>query len=244
MPNLYIVIPAYNEAANIRALVDEWYPVAVSVGPDARILVVNDGSKDATLAVLQELSATRPQLLVADKSNGGHGSAIYHGYRLALDAGAQYIFQTDSDRQTLPEEFSKFWTEREQFDALIGVRKCRQDGWMRVVVTQVLRLVVRAVVGVDVPDANTPFRLQQRDALHNALALVPKGHNLTNVLLSIVFTAQQRRIAWYPITFRPRQGGENHINFPRIVRIGWKAALDLWAFRSVLRQDKIRSSRQ
>lgn len=154
---------------------------------------------------------------------------------MALEKGAGYIFQIDADRQTLPEEFAPFWECREQFDASIGLRSNRQDGLGRVFVTKVLGLSLQVMFGVDIPDANTPFRLLRRDVLAQALALVPDGHKLTNVLLSVVLTKQKRSINWLPITFRMRQGGVNSINFRRIFHIGLKSMYDFWRFREVLR---------
>ena len=63
---LYIVIPAYNEEANIRKVVDEWYPIAVMAGEDSRLVIVDDGSRDNTLAVLKEEQKNRPKLIVTE----------------------------------------------------------------------------------------------------------------------------------------------------------------------------------
>ncbi|WP_027183106.1 glycosyltransferase family 2 protein [Desulfovibrio inopinatus] len=237
MEKLYIIIPAYNEASNIEELVSEWINVVSNVSPESRLLIVNDGSRDNTLEILHRLKQEYIQLEIEDKPNGGHGSTIYYGYQRAIEAGADYVFQTDSDRQTLPEEFSQFWKVRKNFDACIGVRSHRQDGSSRVIVTSVLRLALFLVFGLNIKDANTPFRLMRHDVLRDALALVPPNHNLTNVMLSIVLSAQKRNIAWLPITFRPRQGGVNSINLRRISRIGLKAVQDFWAFRKTLRQN-------
>ena len=67
-----------------------------------------------------------------NKPNGGHGATVLYGYKYALKNGADYIFQTDSDGQTLPEEFEPFWKRRQKYDMVIGWRKDRQDGISRV----------------------------------------------------------------------------------------------------------------
>ncbi|MDR2453721.1 MAG: glycosyltransferase family 2 protein [Bifidobacteriaceae bacterium] len=230
---LYAVIPAYNEADNIAALVEEWAPVIAATGPQARLLVVDDGSKDNTLELLQELAQRHgPTLEVATKPNSGHGATLLFGYRRALEAGADFVFQTDSDRQTLPGEFPRFWDLRDQADAVIGWRTQRQDGWSRVVVTRVLRLVVRLVFGVKAPDANCPFRLVRGPALAAALEQIPAGHNLANVLLTVRLIQAGRPLRWLPVTFRPRQGGVNSINIPRIVGIGRRAVGDFRRLRA------------
>lgn len=224
--NVWLVIPAYNEEANIKTVVEQWYPIVEKIGPDSRMLVINDGSKDRTQKKLLELQKKYPQLLVEEKENGGHGAAVRYGYDVALRAGAEYIFQTDSDGQTLPSEFWQLWMRRSKCGLLIGHRSQRQDGWQRVIVTKVLKLVLRITFGCWVKDANTPFRLMHRDQLEKVLKEIPQGHSLTNVLVSVVYTKRGYGVTYFPITFRPRQGGKNSINMKRIVKIGIHAFED------------------
>ncbi|MBQ1736150.1 MAG: glycosyltransferase family 2 protein, partial [Lachnospiraceae bacterium] len=155
---LYMIIPAYNESANIAQLVDDWYPVieAHDGGGKSRMVIIDDGSKDDTFAILEKLAESRPLLKPITKPNSGHGATILHGYKYAISEGADYIFQTDSDGQTKASEFEDFWKRRRRYDMVIGWRRSREDGASRVFVTNVLRLVVRLVFGVKVRDANTP----------------------------------------------------------------------------------------
>ncbi|MDR1187923.1 MAG: glycosyltransferase family 2 protein [Bifidobacteriaceae bacterium] len=229
---LYAVIPAYNEAENIEALVAEWLPVITAAGPDARLVVIDDGSKDDTLELLRDLERRSGEgLVVLSKPNSGHGATLLHGYRYALDHGADFVFQTDSDRQTVPSEFPAFWELRDTAAAVIGWRRGRQDGFSRLIVTKVLKLVVRMVFRVSAPDANCPFRLMAAGPLRQALATIPPGHNLANVLVVVRLIQQGRTIRWIPVTFRPRQGGVNSINIPKIVGIGRRALRDFWTLR-------------
>lgn len=89
---LYIVIPAYNEEENIEKVVDEWYPIIEKHGNDSKLVVIDDGSKDATFAKLQCMAQGRPSLIPLSKSNGGHGSAILFGYHYALGGGCGLYF--------------------------------------------------------------------------------------------------------------------------------------------------------
>jgi glycosyltransferase involved in cell wall biosynthesis len=229
---LYAVVPAYNEADNIEALIAEWAPVIAATGQQSRLVIIDDGSTDTTLTQLEQLHDTYGDLLVAlTKPNSGHGATLLHGYAYALDQGADWVFQTDSDRQTVAEEFPAFWKARDEADAIVGWRRGRQDGFSRVVVTKVLRVVVRLAFGVKALDVNCPFRLVRADALEAALAQIPPRHNLANVLLTVRLIQQKRRVRWLPVTFRPRQGGVNSINIPRIVGIGRRAVGDFWRLR-------------
>ncbi len=157
---LYIVVPAYNEEDNIDNCIREWYKAIEKYGDaDSRMVVVDDGSKDSTYSKLSQLTQEYPGLIPLTKTNGGHGSAVLYGYRYAIDNGADWIFQTDSDGQTDPDEFIEFWEKRSEYDALIGVRRVRGDGKARKFVENVVCLLLRVIFGVKVQDANAPYRL-------------------------------------------------------------------------------------
>ena len=107
MDKLYIVIPAYNEQDNIELVVNDWYPIIEKHNGNgqSRLVIIDDGSKDSTYEKLKQCAETRPLLTPLTKPNGGHGATVLYGYKYALKNGADYIFQTDSDGQTLPDEF-------------------------------------------------------------------------------------------------------------------------------------------
>lgn len=223
---LYIVIPAYNEEENIESVINDWYPIADNFGEDSRLVIVNDGSKDSTYETMQRLAADRPKFIPLTKENGGHGATIIFGYKYALENGADYVFQTDSDGQTLPDEFKQFWDKRNTNDVTIGYRNHREDGFSRVIVTKVLKLVVKVCFKESITDANTPYRLMKADVLREDIKEVPDGFFLSNVLLTVLFKKHNRKMEFVPITFRPRQGGVNSINIKRIFKIGRQAVKD------------------
>lgn len=232
MEKLYIVIPAYNEEENIESVVSDWYPIVEKIGGESRLVIIDDGSRDSTYKKMQELAETRPLFTPVTKQNEGHGATVLYGYQYALKAGATYVFQTDSDGQTLPVEFWPFWEKRKDYEMVIGHRKGRQDGISRVFVTKTLKLVCRICFHVKVTDANTPFRLMQAKSLGENIKLIPDKFNLSNVVLSVIYAKKKQKILYLPITFRPRQGGVNSINLKKIVKIGRKALHD---FRQINR---------
>lgn len=231
---LYIIMPAYNEAVNLEAVIREWYPIVERISPKSRLVIVNDGSRDNTKEVLEELKKSYPQLLPLHKANGGHGSAVLYGYRYALHKKADYIFQTDSDGQTRPEEFGRFWRHRKSCGLLIGKRAHRQDGLGRIFVTRVLRLVLLLIFHVWVEDANTPYRLMEREELSQVLKLIPKEDALANVKMTVCYKKLKKQVVYFPITFRPRQGGTNSIDLRKIFQIGLRAVRDFAAFERKL----------
>lgn len=235
---LYIIIPAYNEEQNIGKVIREWYAVIEKYSADgkSRLVVINDGSKDNTYNVMQESAKVMPQLTILTKENEGHGATLLYGYAYALKSEADYIFQTDSDGQTLPEEFDAFWERRHEADAIIGNRKHRQDGVSRIIVTKVLKLVVLLTFGVNIPDVNTPFRLMKKECLKKYIGEVPPKFNLSNVLLTILFVKGKEKVLFIPITFRKRQGGVNSINMRKINKIGVAALRSFIIFGRKIKQ--------
>ena len=230
---LYIVVPAYNEAANIENLVKDWYPVVEQHdgGGASRLVVVNDGSKDDTYEILLKLAKDRPMLQPLTKKNGGHGPAVLFGYRYAVEKGADFIFQTDSDGQTNPDEFEAFWDKRYEYDAQFGNRTVRGDGQQRAFVEKTLCRLLKHYFKVTIPDSNAPFRLMTRDYVEEYIQKMPADYNLPNVMLTTFGNYYHRKIRFIPISFRPRQGGVNSINVKKIVKIGRRALKDFRNFR-------------
>ena len=235
MDSLYIVMPAYNEEENIRDVIAMWHPVVEKIGGASKLVIVDDGSKDHTYEYMLAMKEAYPYLEPVTKPNGGHGATVLYAYDYAISHGADYIFQTDSDGQTLPEEFWQLWEAREECGLLIGYRKGRQDGFSRKVVTKTLKLVILLTFKVKVTDANTPFRLMRASQLADeVLPYIPKDFNLSNVILTIIYHKHNLGVRYFPITFRPRQGGVNSINLKKIFKIGWKAVGDFRKIRKTI----------
>lgn len=222
---LYVVIPAYNEADNIKKIVDDWYNVVESHSAEgaSKLVIVNDGSTDDTLSILEALKETRPRMVILDKKNGGHGSALLCGYKYAIENKADFIFQTDSDGQTKSNEFEKFWSVRNEYDAIFGNRTAREDGRQRVFVEKVLCKILKYYFGVSLPDSNAPFRLMRTSYVNDYLPRFPENYNLPNVMLTVFGAYYKRSIKFIPIDFGVRQGGTNSINMKKIVKIGCKS---------------------
>ena len=232
--SLYIVMPAYNEEDNIRSVIEEWYPIVEKIGGESRLMILNDGSKDDTYKIMRDMKVDYPRLVPVNKKNEGHGPTVMKAYKRAIDAGADYIFQTDSDGQTRPDEFWKVWALREKGGMIIGYRKGRQDGLSRIVVTKTLRIILLLFFHTWIKDANTPFRLMKREDLREVLRYIPEDYNLPNVIMTIIYKKHKIGVTFVPITFRPRQGGVNSINLKKIFRIGVKALKDFVWFSNMI----------
>ena len=236
MGKLFIVMQAYNEEANIEKVVKQWHPVVEKIGGNSKLVIFDDGSKDTTYSIMQKLQEEYPCLIPITKPNSGHGATCLYAYRYAIKKGAAYIFQTDSDGQTSPDEFWSFWNLRNKYDFIIGLRKGRMDGLGRVVVTKVLKFIIWLIFGAFVKDANTPFRLMKTEKLIPVIKIIPKDFFLSNVAISVIIVLKKQKYKWKPITFKPRQGGVNSINFKKIAKIGVKAIKEFNEIKYMLRK--------
>jgi len=214
--NLAIVVPVYNEASCIQQFVEEWLPVVLEHAP-ARLIMVDDGSRDESPAILDALVARIPEVAVVHQLNAGHGAAIRGGYELALEFEAQWIFQTDSDRQFDPRDFTLLWARRSEGVFLLGTRTDRDDPMVRKWLSQGNRLLLGLLFGVRLRDPNSPFRLMSAGFLQSALKRVPAGVFAPNVLLTV--EAARSGLCWLeiPVTHRRRETGVISIR-------GWKTA--------------------
>ena len=228
MEKLFIVMPAYNEQDNIADTLAAWYPVIErhAANGESRLVAVNDGSKDDTFAMMQKFAKDHPLFTPLTKPNGGHGPTVIYAYNYAIEQGADWIFQTDSDGQTNPEEFEAFWEAREEYDGIFGNRTVRGDGKSRAVVEKVVCLLLRIYFGVKVPDANAPFRLMRAEKVAKYLKKLPEDYNLPNIMMTTYFVYYKERVSFREISFKPREKGTNSINIKKIFKIGWQAVKD------------------
>ncbi|MBO4407710.1 MAG: glycosyltransferase family 2 protein [Clostridiales bacterium] len=224
---LYIVMPAYNEEANMEAVVKQWYPVLEGKDPLSRLVIADSGSTDNTHKILEDMkNGDYPQLEILSETGKFHGPKVIALYDYAIKQGAGYVFQTDSDGQTNPDEFHEFWNLRGSSDAILGVRVNRGDGKSRAFVEKVVCFLLKLYFGVKVKDANAPFRLMKTDVVKKYLYKLDPDYNLPNIMMTTYLSYYKENLTFREITFKPRQGGVNSINIPKIVKIGWKALGD------------------
>lgn len=180
---LYVVMPAYNEESNIENVVLSWYKVLEGKSEKSRLVVADSGSTDKTSEKLLELQKTYPHLQILSDTIKFHGPKVIALYDYAIKNGADYIFQTDSDGQTNPDEFVAFWELRNQYDGIFGNRTVRGDGKNRAFVEKVVCFLLKMYFGVKVPDANAPFRLMKAEVVKKYLYRMSVDYNLPNIML-------------------------------------------------------------
>lgn len=229
--SVYIVMPAYNEEENIESVVRAWYPILENKSEESRLVIADSGSTDSTRKILLDLQKELPKLIILKDTEKQHGPKLIALYKYAIEQGADYIFQTDSDGQTNPAEFDAFWELRTNYDAILGHRSVRGDGQSRAFVEKVVCFLLKMYFGVKVPDANAPFRLMKSDMVKKYVGRFEEDYNLPNIMLTTYFSFYKEKLIFKEVSFKPRQGGVNSINIPKIVKIGWNALKDFRKFK-------------
>ena len=235
---LYIVMPAYNEEANIERVVRDWYPHIAYKSRGSKLVIADEGSTDRTREILTALKEEMPRLEILTGTDKLHGPKCIALYDYAIKNGADYVFQTDSDGQTEPDEFPAFWHHRHEYEVILGNRTERGDGKIRHFVEKVVICLLYIFFRVRVPDANVPFRLMETACLKKYLYRLPKDYFLPNIMLTTFFKYYGHHVGYKRISFRPRGGGKNSINLIKIVKVGIQAFADFYAFSRMLKKEK------
>jgi len=206
MPELGLVMPVYNEAACVRAVVDAWMAICAALSIDVQLYLIDDGSTDGSAEVLDDLAASGRPIEVVHRTNAGHGPSILLGYRRAV-ATCTWTFQTDSDDELPPASFSSLWERRSEGDAVFGVRTQREQPWTRRLVSAVSRLTVRALFGPSIQDVNVPYRLIRSSVLSRIIAGVPDTVFAPNVIIAGALAAKRCPVVNVPVPHTPRRTG-------------------------------------
>lgn len=225
MLDLAMVMPVYNEEECIEGVIQSWLKTLESLDIQFRMIVLNDGSRDGSLAALQKIK--NKNLEVVDKPNSGHGPTIRKGYEMGTEI-AEWVFQCDSDDEMQPDSFPKLWEKRAEHDILFGIRDNRSQSLARKVITRVSRMTVRLLYGGGVTDVNTPYRLIRAELLAQILPQIPGDTFAPNVIISGVFAKARKRIYEINVPHLGRRTGTVSIMKWNL----WKSAIK--AFRQTL----------
>lgn len=189
MTALSIVVPCYNEQECLPALYERLTNAAqAAAGDDYELVLVNDGSRDRTWAMMSELAASDPHLVAVNLSRN-------HGHQLALTAGLDLsrgdtILVIDADLQDPPELLGEMidLMRREQADVVYGVRTVRagETRFKRVTAHSFYRMLARAT-DVDIPLDAGDFRLMSRRALDTLLAMPEQARFIRGMVAWIGF---------------------------------------------------------
>lgn len=204
---LSVILPAFNEEANVEPMVDSAVEVLTGLGYDFEVILVDDGSSDGTLESGRLLTARHPTVrLLRHERNRGYGAAIRTGFQ---HASKDLVFYTDADRQFDLSELEYFLPLIEDHDLVIGFRVYRYDSVLRSILSWIYNRLVGVLFRVRVRDVDCAFKLLRREVL-NKLVLQSDDFFIDT---EIVATARKWnfRIAQKGVRHYPRIAGETTV---------------------------------
>ncbi len=160
-PSLSVFFPAYNDSGTIASLVIRALQAAGRLTPDHEVLIINDGSRDATPEIAEELARLYPQVrVIHHEANRGYGGALRSGF---AQATKDFIFYTDGDAQYDPREMTDLWERLgEGVDMVNGYKISRSDPLHRIIIGRLYHHTVKLLFGLKVRDVDCDFRLMRR----------------------------------------------------------------------------------
>ena len=223
---LTVVMPAYNEEAAIEQAVCEAQRGVLDMVHDSEMIVVDDGSRDSTGAILDRLAAGDGRVRVIHQANGGHGRAL----RAGLDeARGEYLFLIDSDRQIPLDAFQALWRAGRGRDAALGIRTKRQDPWLRLVLTRVIRTTLR-VLGMPLRDANCPFKVLRRSVWQTARKFMPPETLAPSLFLALFIQRRGLDYVEVEVPHRERTTGVVSIRRWKLLKFCTRSFFQLLVF--------------
>lgn len=199
-----IILPARNESASLRELL----PSLLAQHPHAEILVVDDGSEDDT----KQVCSAFPVKVVSHPYRKGNGAAVKTGARAAC--GDVLVFM-DADGQHQPQDVSRLMELFSQgFDMVVGARvKGSQAGWHRSIANSVYNRLASWMVGHEVPDLTSGFRIVEAAKFRKFLYLLPNGFSYPTTI-TMSFFREGFSVGYVPI-HAPRRIGNSHLRITR-----------------------------
>ena len=233
---LSFFFPAHNEEANLRGLVDEALEALPAIADSFEIIVVDDGSRDATGAIADELASANPEVVraVHHPKNLGYGAALRSGFGAARH---DLVAFTDGDRQFRVADLGRL-TERlaqpDQPDAVVGYRIKRMDPAIRTIYARLYRVANLVWFRLQVRDVDCACKLFRRSALEGIG--VESGGAFFSAELLIKLRAGGRTVVEVGVPHHPRTAGSPTGARPsvvlRAVRDFWLLRLRMWANRA------------
>jgi dolichol-phosphate mannosyltransferase len=216
---LSIVVPVYNEEANILPLTREVQAAFASGEYDYELVFVDDGSSDQTWEKIKEARALEPRVraLRHDK-NAGQSAALWTGLQ---STDAPLIATLDGDLQNDPADLPKLLRELRQYDFLCGVRAKRNDSWLRRVSSRAARCARKLALKVDFCDTGCAVRVFKRSVLKGLFPF-----NGLHRFMPVLVHAAGGRTCEVPINHRPRVAGESKYGLHNRL---WRGIADLFA---------------
>jgi undecaprenyl-phosphate 4-deoxy-4-formamido-L-arabinose transferase len=211
--SISVVVPIYNEAANLNELYARLTKVLSSMQREYDIVLVDDGSSDQSPSMMQELSVKdlHVRSVILSRNFGQHG-AVCAGFS---EARGEIIVTLDADLQNPPEEIPKLVSKIEEgFDVVGGIRSQRKDPLLRKIISFFTTRLASLVVGKQIRDCGSMLRAYRRHVIVELLEL--KG---SSIFIPAMTASLAQRFTEIPVEHHQRNEGSSKYNIFRFMLI-------------------------
>ena len=221
MTSLTVSLPAYNEADNIARMIDAVRSEAGPLVDELEIVVVDDGSSDATGDIVRQISEEDSRVrLIQHPVNQGYGSAVRDAVWAATK---ELIFLTDSDLQFDLSELGRLLPLIDEGDLVVGYRYARNDPWHRTLFGHGWSWLVNLLFGYTVRDVDCAFKLFRREVIDTIR--VESGGAMFSAEFLVRAKKAGFKIVEEPVSHRPRVAGSSTGSRPDVILRGFRELL-------------------
>jgi glycosyltransferase involved in cell wall biosynthesis len=209
---LSIVVPVFNEEGNLHNLYTQVTAVLEQNNVPFEFVFVDDGSRDGTWAIIQELSEADPRVrALRHRRNFGKAQGLANGFAVAR---GDIIITMDGDLQDEPTELPKFLAKLDEgYDLVSGWKQRRQDPLGKTMPSKFFNWTVRRASGVQLHDFNCGFKAYRKDVTET-IRLYGELHRFTPVLAN----AEGFKVAELPVKHNPRTWGSSKYGWSRLIK--------------------------
>lgn len=222
LKSLTVFFPVFNEEENIPLLIDSASRIIPQLALDYELIIIDDGSTDQSLNIAQELTANKKQwLIIAHPKNLGYGEVLKTGIKAAKK---EWLFFTDADLQFNLQELTDFLPYTNQYQAIIGYRVKRAEGFSRSINARLFKTYIDLLFRLHVKDIDCAFKLIKTDLLKNLT--LNSGSAFTSS--EILYRLKKKKIKFkeLPVSHYPRRYGEaSGANIEVIIKACYEALM-------------------
>jgi undecaprenyl-phosphate 4-deoxy-4-formamido-L-arabinose transferase len=208
-----VVIPVYNEEANLPHLLERLRSVMQRMGRSYEIIFVDDGSRDNTLSILKSFLVYPKVKVVELTRNYGQHAAIFSGFSVVR---GDIVITLDADLQNPPEEIPNLVRAMEEgdYDVVGTIRKERKDSFLRTFPSRIINVITRKITKVNMSDWGCMLRAYRRDVVERMVNC--HEHSTFIPALATYFA---KKVTEIEVVHEARHGGESHYSLRKLINL-------------------------
>lgn len=208
-----VVIPVYNEEANLAALMSRLMPVMKDMGKSFEIILIDDGSRDNSLALLKGFVSDPFVRVVELTRNYGQHAAIMAGFSVVQ---GDVVITMDADLQNPPEEIPNLFSVMEEgsYDVVGTIRKGRKDSFLRIFPSKIINMIARKITGVRMRDWGCMLRAYSRPVVERMIACHEQA-----TFIPALATVFAKRVTEIEVVHEERFGGKSNYPLRKLINL-------------------------